>query len=657
MAALGTATETASYYDLNFASVGVSTETGTAYTFRPTDSGGWVRFTNDNAVTATIAPFSSIEFPFGAVIMAEQAGAGAVTVVGGPGVTVYGTVSASAQYSVLRLTNVAKNLWSVTGEAGTVAFIPRIAVYETFADVEAAEVSASSVEVQTLGYFAGGDGGGAFYIRTSGSTPGGFQSADGDWWELAEQLLNVRMFGAAGDATVSTGTDDTQAFIDCATRASTDPGGTIYIPAGQYLVSATPLTFTGAYCPNIIGEGMEASRILVKNGTADTVDVIHVSITTQNYYGIRFADFGITSQRGIGHADGGRYGIYFDYPVNTNTLPNFMIERVYIREIGNSTTGASIYSSSKIGGNGFAYSVVRNCYLEACVFLNAMDNIRIEHNVIACYRAMAYPGIQFGNTPGAANFTIVGNDIASVNGNVLATKGTSAIIRDNEFETPTTIACTAVNNAMVDLDGSSGAITHCVVDGNGFSSLPGSGSPNPLRISSIQSAQVVNNRFYADSTQKCIKITSFALDSVIGPNLYYESGVLTYSSIDNSGTRSQIWKQDEAYTPTITTTSGTITTLGTVTGRWSRVDQYVSVDIRAVITTNGSGAGGVKATLPTGIAALNTGFINGSENVTRKAVYGIISPSGTFATIFFYDGTYPGADGADIRLSGTFEVG
>jgi hypothetical protein len=119
MMGLGTPNETASYYDLNFASVGVSTESGADYTFLPTDSGGWIRFTAASAVTATIAPYSHVEFRLGMVIMVEQAGVGLVTIAPGAGVTLYGSTGTNGQYSVLRLVNLAKNVWNCT-VSGTV---------------------------------------------------------------------------------------------------------------------------------------------------------------------------------------------------------------------------------------------------------------------------------------------------------------------------------------------------------------------------------------------------------------------------------------------------------------------------------------------------------------------------------------------------------
>lgn len=54
--------------------------------------------------------------------------------------------------------------------------------------------------LRTAGFAAAGDGGGALYIRAVGSTTGGFQSADGAWWAIADlNSFQAEAFGAKGD--------------------------------------------------------------------------------------------------------------------------------------------------------------------------------------------------------------------------------------------------------------------------------------------------------------------------------------------------------------------------------------------------------------------------------------------------------------------------
>lgn len=73
--------------------------------------------------------------------------------------------------------------------------------YESRAKVEQTNVPETASFLRTAGYYAPGDGGGALYKRvaTKPSHAGKIQSLDGAWWELAETVPNVKMFGARGN--------------------------------------------------------------------------------------------------------------------------------------------------------------------------------------------------------------------------------------------------------------------------------------------------------------------------------------------------------------------------------------------------------------------------------------------------------------------------
>lgn len=106
-----------------------------------------------------------------------------------------------------------------------------------------------------------------------------------------------------------------------------------------------------------------------------------------------------------------------------------------------------------------------------------------------------------------------------------------------------------------------------------------------------------------------------------------------------------------AYTPTITAGSGTITTKS-ATGRYKQLGKTIFLQMAITITTNGSGAVSVNATLP--FTGGSTCVISGRENIaTGKMLQGIIVGGSIF--ILNYDNTYPGADGANLFLSGVYE--
>lgn len=116
--------------------------------------------------------------------------------------------------------------------------------YPTRAAAEAARIHVHTTAFRTLGYATPGDGGGALYSRGVASTPGGFQSNDGAWWDLAEEVPTILQFG--GDRT---GTTDATALFASMLSAF----DTIKAPTGIWKVSEIVLTDG----QRLLTEGME----------------------------------------------------------------------------------------------------------------------------------------------------------------------------------------------------------------------------------------------------------------------------------------------------------------------------------------------------------------------------------------------------------------
>lgn len=97
--------------------------------------------------------------------------------------------------------------------------------------------------VRTSGYAAIGDYGGTLYKHASGTTTGGFQSADGQWWQIAETaVVRPEMFGAKGDNS----TDDTTAIQNAITVAQAVPKGIIDFRTATYKATSA-LNFTSGF--------------------------------------------------------------------------------------------------------------------------------------------------------------------------------------------------------------------------------------------------------------------------------------------------------------------------------------------------------------------------------------------------------------------------
>jgi hypothetical protein len=111
-------------------------------------------------------------------------------------------------------------------------------------------ISATVSSVLCAGYVNKGDRGQALYARVASQPAhdGKFQSADGAWWELSENLLNPFMFGAKGDDNGTSGTDDSaaiQAMFDfIETKGTPYPvnfmGARYYVSTGLILPRVVP---------------------------------------------------------------------------------------------------------------------------------------------------------------------------------------------------------------------------------------------------------------------------------------------------------------------------------------------------------------------------------------------------------------------------------
>ncbi len=137
---------------------------------------------------------------------------------------------------------------------------------------------------------------------------------------------------------------------------------------------------------------------------------------------------------------------------------------------------------------------------------------------------------------------------------------------------------------------------------------------------------------------------------------------ITGSPVFDTGTRysttgSIFVDEWRSYTPTITAGTGTLTTV-TGTGLYKMYNDTVTYQIRAAITTNGTGSNNIIATLPVAASASAFGFIGAGRETALLGfmVSATVAPSATTALIYKVDNTYPGADGHTIEVSGHYKI-
>jgi hypothetical protein len=110
------------------------------------------------------------------------------------------------------------------------------------------------------------------------------------------------------------------------------------------------------------------------------------------------------------------------------------------------------------------------------------------------------------------------------------------------------------------------------------------------------------------------------------------------------------------YTPTVTPSSGSFTTVS-ATGRYKQLGKTLFLNIVITITTNGTAAGFITTTMPTGITPADYPTLTGQE----RAIAGFLlrsraTPSSGSIEIWKHDNSYPGGDGHVLTLSGVIEI-
>ena len=117
-------------------------------------------------------------------------------------------------------------------------------VYDTRADLAAANIDADQDWVETAGYTSAGDGGGAMYVRVATEPTHSMkvQSADGAHWEYVPDQGVVNTLAAASATTVGAAVNAAIGFVKAKrTNSDTwyDDGLMIRVPAGSYTFDET----------------------------------------------------------------------------------------------------------------------------------------------------------------------------------------------------------------------------------------------------------------------------------------------------------------------------------------------------------------------------------------------------------------------------------
>lgn len=159
---------------------------------------------------------------------------------------------------------------------------------------------------------------------------------------------------------------------------------------------------------------------------------------------------------------------------------------------------------------------------------------------------------------------------------------------------------------------------------------------------------------YREVAWEIVKITGRSTDTLTIVRAQEGTTALSFSAgdvIDIRLTAAGVNEQN-TYTPTVSAYSGTITT-ASATGRYTRIGRLWMVHVDITITTNGTGAGIVKVTLPATAAghAIGAGIDAGTgDALTCQAATGE-----AMLYVRKYDHTYPGGDAKTLRCTVVFD--
>lgn len=106
------------------------------------------------------------------------------------------------------------------------------------------------------------------------------------------------------------------------------------------------------------------------------------------------------------------------------------------------------------------------------------------------------------------------------------------------------------------------------------------------------------------------------------------------------------------WTPTIAASSGALTSVTLGSAQYYETEKKIDFELVFTITTNGTGAGSLTFTYPAGFTAVGGNGYGRESTISGKALS--VSVGSALGSIFNYDNSYPGANGAQITVSGTF---
>jgi hypothetical protein len=480
-------------------------------------------------------------------------------------------------------------------------------------------------------------------------------------------VVNVRDFGAVGDGVA----DDTAAI-----SSVIQSNRTIYFPSGTYLITSQ-IVKTSLNNVYLIGAGAGNSKILCS--ATSVFSNSPIAFVSSNF--IEISNFTIDQNNNSSLT--ATYPVFIAISSNNVSIKNCrFVKFTYIACALNSCNNSSIennYFERDVAINSTNYSInvsssvsvstdiiVKNNYSLKASSIYTGKNIQINNNTFVFYKygagintSQGVPATNYGEYIITNNNCSFGTGIDSDGVNVAGMEilGYNNIISGN--------ICIQNGGVGIAALGYWNIISNNICAGNGtnLSATPNYRSGILMGYADATTNSnnnfVIGNKCYdlgSSSQQYGYYEDSSSLTGISCRGNDFTQNAVSPMYIVNSATGSYETQGWISYTPTMSSQTGTITTIGTCVGKYKLIDKTCFFEFSCTITTNGTAGGYISVTLPVNAASGTNARFSGRENgSTGKMLLGYAAGS-TECRITNYDSTYPGGNGYIMTISGSYQT-